>query len=102
MSENRERDGEQKGAQAHAEGQHGGKTHSRMVEQLNSGASGEERGTLPETGAPIEGHHRLYEDREQHDEAELKSEKNRAAIEVERGRHPIDEQRYERFERGER
>ena len=102
MSQNRKRDGAQKGAQGHAEGQHGRKTHARLLEQLHSGASGEERGNLPETGAPIEGRHRLYEDRQQHDEAELNSEKNRAAIEVERGRHPIDEERYERFERGER
>jgi len=102
MSENKERDGVQKGAQAHAEGQHGKKAHSRMIEELNSGASGEERGSLPQQGAPVEGRHRLYEDRQQHDEAELKSEKNRAAREVERGRHPIDEERYERFDREER
>ena len=92
MSENRERDGNQKGAQAHAEGQHGKKAHSRMLEQLHSGESGEERDAGPQRGAPKEGNHRLYEDREQHDEAEKNSEKNRAVIEAERGRDPIDAQ----------
>jgi hypothetical protein len=29
------RDGQQKGAQQHAEGQHGEKTHSRLLEQLH-------------------------------------------------------------------
>ena len=102
MSQNKKRGGAQKGPQAHAEGQHGRKTHGAMLESLHSGASGEDRGNQPAAGEPVEGHHRLFEDREQHDEAELNSEKNRAAIEVERGKHPIDEERYERFERGER
>ena len=102
MSQNKKRGGAQKGPQDHAEGQHGRKTHGAMLEALHSGPSGEERGKQPESGGEIEGHHRLFENREQHDEAELNSEKNRAAIEVERGKHPIDEERYERFERGER
>ena len=90
MSENKERGGVQKGAQEHAEGQHGKKAHSRVIEQLNSGASGAERGSAPQRGAEIEGHHRLFEDRQQHDEAEKNSEKNRSAIEADRGRQPTD------------
>ena len=44
----RERDeakeGRQKGAQEHAEGQHGEKTHSRLLEELHSGRRDEETG----------------------------------------------------------
>ena len=98
MSENKEHGGRQKGAQDHAEGQHGSKAHARFQEQLHEGASGEHRNAEPQRGASHEGHHRLYEDRQQHDEAELNSEKNRAAIEVERGRTPIDAERYEKFD----
>ena len=95
MGENeRDRAGDQKGAQTNAEGQHGDKAHSHKLEELHAGPSGEERGNRPESGAPKEGHHRLFEDREQHDEAEKNSEKNRAEVETERGRHPIDEVRY--------
>ena len=94
MSENRNRDGQQKGAQEHAEGQHGSKAHSRMIEQLNSGESAEEREAQAMRGPRVEadGKHRLYEDRQQHDEAEKNSEKNRAVVEAERGREPIDAQ----------
>jgi hypothetical protein len=68
------RDGQQKGAQAHAEGQHGEKAHSRFVEQLHEGRRPSEQ----DLGADaLEGAHRLHEDREQHDEAEKNSEKNR-------------------------
>lgn len=71
------RDGHQKGAQAHAEGQHGEKTRSRQKEILQGAAH-------EETADPVEskhdapgGHHRLAEDRQQHDEAEKNSEKKR-------------------------
>ena len=84
------RQGAQQGAQRHAEGQHGDKTHSRTLEELHSGAP---RGDAGETAAPKAGRHRLYEDREQHDEADKNSDKNRAEVEIERGRHPIDEAR---------
>jgi hypothetical protein len=36
------KDGRQKGAQEHAEGQHGEKTHSRLLEELHSGGRDEE------------------------------------------------------------
>ena len=63
------------------EGRHGDKTHEAFIEGLH--------GTKPESqesegssqqdglGRPIAGHHRLHEDRQQHDEAEKNSEANR-------------------------
>ena len=80
------RDGRQKGAQTHAEGQQGKKAHARFIESLQEGgaASAEELGA-----EAVEGAHRLREDREQHDEAEKNSEKNRLNLEWKRGR--IDE-----------
>jgi hypothetical protein len=74
--------GNQKGSQRHAEGQHGERTHSRFIETLHGkhGGSEESEGapqTGPESGEPIPGNHRLAEDRQQHDEAEKNSEKNR-------------------------
>lgn len=68
------RDGQQKGAQTHAEGQHGAKAHAHFIDSLHDG---------PDPSAADvdttfnEGGHRLREDREQHDEAEKNSEKNR-------------------------
>lgn len=59
------------GPQRHAEGAHGELTHRRFIEQLQEG-SPERKQT---EAAPVEGHHRLQEDRQQHDEAEKNSEK---------------------------
>lgn len=71
----RHRRGEQKGAQRHAEGSQGPKARERLREQLQSGASG---GRAAERGRHEgAGEHRLFERREQHDEAEANSEKNR-------------------------
>lgn len=69
--------GNQKGAQRHAEGQQGEKTRSRQQEQLHSGSKAREEGTERDTHHPTDGRHRLFEQREQHDEAEQNSEKNR-------------------------
>lgn len=83
------RDGIQKGAQDHAEGQHGSKTRDKILEQLHSG-----NGAAPEAPPnPVEpaksiAHHnaayRLFEERQQHDEAEKNSEKTRLNREIER------------------
>lgn len=86
------KDGVQKGPQDHAEGQHGSKTRSKILEQLHSG-----NGTKPDTNGaipnPIEpvkspahhnAAHRLFEERKQHDAAEKNSEKTRLHREVER------------------
>lgn len=73
--------GVQKGAQRHAEGQHGEKAHRRFIEQLHEGAareSDEEKELAAEARKERQdGGHRLREDRQQHDEAEKNSESNR-------------------------
>ncbi|MFL5466305.1 MAG: hypothetical protein ACJ793_01630 [Gemmatimonadaceae bacterium] len=84
------RDGIQKGPQDHAEGQHGSKTHSKFIEQLQSGngadtAEGENGDSRPKNLAQHNAAHRLFEERQQHDEAEKKSEKTRLNRELERG-----------------
>ena len=84
------RDGVQKGPQDHAEGQHGSKTHSKFLEQLKTGngVPPEESTNGVEPNKPNGHHnaaHRLFEQRQQHDEAEKSSEKTRLHREVERG-----------------
>lgn len=79
------RDGQQPGPQQNAEGQHGSKTHSEFIEGLHGrhGGSEESEGSPQaenqgdSNDRPIAGHHRLFEDREQHDEAEKNSESDR-------------------------
>ncbi len=85
------RDGVQKGPQDHAEGQHGSKTRSKILEQLHSGnGNGAAPEALPNPLQPrkhLAHHnsaHRLFEERQQHDEAEKNSEKTRLNREVER------------------
>lgn len=77
MTDNR---GNQKGAQRHAEGQQGPKTTRRQIEQLESGSSGET--ARQDAQHPADGKHRLFEQREQHDEADLNSEKNRLSRDI--------------------
>jgi hypothetical protein len=69
------------GPQQHAEGQHGGKTHKAFIEQLHQPATASEASD----DKLVEGHHRLHQDRQQHDEAEKNSEKVEAMREVQRG-----------------
>ncbi len=82
--------GGQRGPQGHAEGQHGSKTHQAFVEQLHSGASGREREEKESLSEPRgsqdnpEGKHRIFEGRQQHDEADKNSEKNRLVKEIDR------------------
>ena len=75
------KDGHQRGPQQHAEGQQGEATHSAFIEGLHgseeSEGSPQGQNDADEYGRPIRGHHRLREDREQHDEAEKNSESNR-------------------------
>jgi hypothetical protein len=73
--------GNQKGAQRHAEGQQGPKTTRRQIEQWKSGPSGETK--RQDAQHPTDGRHRLFERREQHDEADLNSEKNRLNSDIE-------------------
>ena len=81
--------GKQKGAQAHAEGQHGEKAHSRFLEEIHqsAGAADEDAVVGDERPHPAQGGNRLFERREQHDEADLNSEQNRREIDVERHGH---------------
>ena len=79
----------QKGPQAHAEGQHGSKTHSRFIEQQHEGQhreSREERAEHDRDLAGRTGGRRLVEDREQHDEAEKNSEHTQHYVEHKLGR----------------
>ena len=84
------------GKKQNAEGMHGDRTHQAIQEQLKNGtpkesnedqdeAEGEGRGgrdSLKAHAAPgPDGKHRLFEDRQQHDEADKNSEKNRLARE---------------------
>lgn len=85
------RDGRQKGAQTHADGQHGRKAHARFLEQLHEGREEREgQRAAGEGQEDVEGRHRLQERRAQMDEAEFNSERNRARVEIERGNMDAD------------
>lgn len=74
----KDRTNDQPGAQRHAEGEYGDLTRERNRERI------QEPFDVDETDDPNErkvGRHRLHEDREQHDEADKNSEKNRLARE---------------------
>lgn len=82
--------GRQKGAVPHAEGDHGIRTHHRIIQQLESGPSGEERQRPKAAGDPKhreEGKHRLFEKRDQRDHAALHSEKTRLSRDIDRHGH---------------
>ncbi len=83
------------GKKQNAEGMHGDRTHEAILEQLKHGlpapaapadetsateAAGENGSLKAHTPAP-DGKHRLIEHRQQHDEADRNSEKNRLARE---------------------
>ena len=91
MGKNKDNDGMQQGAQPHAHSQQGQKTKSRQAEIANSGS--EDRPKQPRHD-PEEirehdtaGRDRLFEDRQQHDEAEKNSEKTRIARDLDRHNH---------------
>jgi hypothetical protein len=84
------------GKKPNAEGMHGDRTHEALQQQLryglpepvdpdlrtgNAGAP-EEPASLKAHVPHPDGKHRLSEDRQQHDEADKNSEKNRAARET--------------------
>ena len=65
---------------SHAEGQHGPRTHARIVEQLKEAPPGEPVEKVLERKrkrAAEQGKRRLVEDRQQHDEGEKNSERTR-------------------------
>jgi hypothetical protein len=69
------------GKQPNVEGRQGDKTHSAFLEGLRGNAPSEEDASASRLGDASQptndGHHRLQEDRQQHDEAEKDSEYNR-------------------------
>ena len=109
--------GEQKGAQAHAEGQHGEQTLSRLREMTNNDGAQEEtrsqraandpnrKGKRTEEGHSVhedylengelarDGKHPLFEGRKQHDEADRKQAKNRLDKDVQDHHH--DRERFQ-------
>lgn len=68
-------EGEQKGAQQHAEGMQGPKARKHFLDQLQSGQGNED--TQSSRAHAPDGTHRLFESREQRDPADMASEKNR-------------------------
>ena len=93
MTRPRDDRGKQKGAVAKGEGQHGDKTHRKFIEQLHGGPRGAARNNPRPAAEQVQrtegkeqddGEHRLFEGRQQHDEAEKNSEKSRLSREVER------------------
>lgn len=83
------RKAKQQGPQDHAEGDHGEKTRRHIMEQLQSRPREEPAEQVVEkkrTRAAYAGKRRLVEDRQQHDEAEKNSERERLFKDVERGR----------------
>jgi hypothetical protein len=78
----------QPGPQDHAEGDHGELTRRHIIEQLHSRPPAEPAEQVAEKKhrkAGYGGKRRLVEDREQHDEAEKNSERERLFKEFERG-----------------
>jgi hypothetical protein len=84
------------GKKQNAEGMHGDRTHEAIQHQLKHGLPeavdpdlrGNSQGSDQDGAAPLKAHvpapdgkHRLTEDRQQHDEADKNSEKNRLAKE---------------------
>ena len=85
--------GKQKGAQAHAEGQHGEKTHTRLLEEIHAEgrpdrADVEQRDRENATKHPVDGGHRMFQQgREQIDPADEQSQKSRLNIDVDHHGH---------------
>ena len=98
MGKNKKNNGIQQGAVRRAPNQHGDKTRTRQAEIANTGSDGSREQTGPRYD-PDEirahdnvGKDRLFEDRQQHDEAEKNSEKTRLARDADRHGHtPKDE-----------
>lgn len=92
MGKNKDNQGIQQGATDHPPSLHGRKTVSRLEEMTNT--SNPERGRIGPQHDPDEirahndtGRDRLFEGREQHDDADQASEKTRRARDIERHGH---------------
>ncbi len=64
----------------------GDKTHRAFIEQLESGPSGKSAASSDESHAEA-GKHRLFEQREQHDDADVASEKTRLSRDIDAHDH---------------
>jgi hypothetical protein len=93
VGKNKQNGGHQQGAIHHEPGQHGDKTRARQAEIAHtshkpSADAGGPAFDPQEVSAHNDlGRDRLFEDREQHDEAEKNSEKTRHSRDVERHGH---------------
>ena len=101
MGKNRDNKGIQQGATNHAPGQHGDKTISRIAEVSQTGNPAETGIGPQHDPAEIRKHNhvgkdRLFEDREQHDDADKNSEKTRLAREIDRHDHGPDTELHHR------
>jgi hypothetical protein len=99
MGKNKDNQGVQQGALDHAPSQQGEKTRSRQAEIANTPSDVNAAGVSErrDVGEEIKrhdtkGHDRLFEDRQQHDEADKNSEKTRLARDIERHHHDSDEE----------
>ena len=96
MSKNKKNGGNQAPGQRHAEGQHGQKTidflRRQHVEQSGTAAkrSGPQYDSADIREHDTPGKDRLFEAREQHDDAEQLSEKTRRARDADRHNHDVD------------
>ena len=102
MGKNKGNDGHQQGASGHAPSQQGAKTRARQKEIAQSGSKRDEKGPRHDPDEirthDDKGKDRLFEDREQHDDAEVESEKTRLARDIDRHNHdpddgPVDRER---------
>jgi len=92
MGKNKTSKGVQQASTDHAPGQHGDKTTSRIAEISQTGNPGEGRTGPQYDPAELREHdhagkNRLFEDRQQHDEADKNSEKTRLARDIDRHGH---------------
>ncbi|HUF66929.1 MAG TPA: hypothetical protein VMM17_13220 [Gemmatimonadaceae bacterium] len=93
MARRKQTRGVQQGAQSHAEGEHGAKTREFIRrEQITTKAKDDNAkgpGHDPEQIAAHDdiGKDRLFDDRQQHDEAEKGSEKTRQSRDMDRHKH---------------
>ena len=99
MGKNKQNDGIQQGALDHAPSQQGEKTRSRQAEIANTPSNVNAAGVSEQRDVAEEvrrhdtvGHDRLFEDRQQHDEAEKNSEKTRLAKDVDRHHHGSEDE----------
>ena len=92
MGKNKDNDGRQQGGLDHAPSQQSRKTRARQAEIASSGTSAAEAAGPRHDPEEIRAHDttgkdRLFEGRQQHDEAEKNSEKTRLARDIDRHDH---------------